>query len=61
MGEIIHFSVPFGDTSDPKIKAKQMAKELNFSLWMLTMVKDSINEGLISTTWRLEGWQDETG
>ena len=60
MGEIIHFSIPFGDTSDPKVKAKKMARELNFSSWMLTMVKDCVSEGLISTTWRLEGWQDET-
>tara|TARA_A100001011_G_C13637328_1_gene566352 strand:+ start:276 stop:461 length:186 start_codon:yes stop_codon:yes gene_type:complete len=61
VGELIHFTIPYGDTSDPKIRAKKMANELNFSLWMLTLVKDCVDDGIISTTWRLEGWHDETG
>lgn len=59
MGEMICFTVAYGDTSDPLKKAEKMAKDLNFSSWQLKQVGDEVDEGLISTKWRLEGWQNE--
>ena len=60
MGEMIHFTIAYGDTSDPSKKADRLARELGFSSWMLKQVRDEVDDGLISTKWRLEGWQNET-
>jgi len=60
MGEMICFNVAYGDTSDPRKKAEKMANELDFSSWVLTQVCDEVDDGLISTKWRLEGWQNES-
>lgn len=59
MGEIIHFTIAYGDTTSPESHAKQLIKELNFSSWMLKMIRDEIDDGIISTKWCLEGWQSE--
>jgi hypothetical protein len=59
MGEMIHFTIAYGDTSDPSKKAKKLAEELGFSSWMLKQIRDEVDEGLISTKWRLEGWQKQ--
>ena len=57
---MIHFTIAYGDTSDPSKKADRLARELGFSSWMLKQVRDEVDDGLISTKWRLEGWQNET-
>lgn len=59
MGEMICFTIAYGDTSDPHKKAKRMAQDLNFSSWVLKQLGDELDEGLVSTKWRLEGWQNE--
>jgi hypothetical protein len=59
MGEIIHFTVHSADDSNAKRRAKKLAAELNFSSWMLKMLREEFVDGTSSTTWRLEGWQSE--
>lgn len=56
MSEHIYFTIPFGDTSDPVKIGEKIAKDLGFSTWMVRIVRDEIDEGLISTKWSLEGW-----
>jgi hypothetical protein len=34
MGEMIHFTIAYGDTSDPSKKAERLARELGFSSWL---------------------------
>ena len=60
MGEMIHFTIAYGDTSDPSKKAERLARELGFSSWVLKQIRDEVDDGLISTKWRLEGWQRES-
>ena len=59
MGEIIHFTVHSADDSNAKRRAKKLAAELNFSSWMLRMLRDESKNGSVVTTWCLEGWQSE--
>ena len=59
MGEMIHFTIAYGDTSDPSKKAEKLARDLEFSSWMLRQIRDEVDDGLLSTKWRLEGWQNE--
>jgi hypothetical protein len=60
VGEIIHFTIAYGDTTSPESHAKKLIEELNFSSWMLKMIRDEVDDGIISTKWRLEGWQNES-
>lgn len=59
MGEMIHFTIAYGDTSDPSKKAEKLAKDLGFSSWLLRQIRDEVDDGLISTKWMLEGWQKQ--
>ena len=60
MGEMIYFTIAYGDTSDASKKAEKLAHELGFSAWMLKQIRDEVDDGLVSTKWRLEGWQNES-
>lgn len=59
MGEMVHFYIAFGDTTDPNVIAAEIAKELSFSQWLLRWIRDESDEGQLSSTWQLEGWQDD--
>ena len=59
MGEMIYFTIAHGDTSDPSKNAERLARDLGFSSWMLRKIRDEVDDGLISTKWRLEGWHSE--
>ena len=57
--EQISFVIPFGDTSDPKKVARKMAKELQFSDWMLQRSeKPDHEEGIAATKFILSGWTE---
>ncbi|MBC8410907.1 MAG: hypothetical protein H8E12_19655 [Rhodobacteraceae bacterium] len=60
MGEIIHFTIAYGDTTSPESYAKKLIEELNFSSWTFSIIRDEVDDGLISTKWMLEGWQSES-
>ena len=59
MTEMIHFTIAYGDTSDPLNFAKELAREHEFSEWLLRKVRDVCDDGIVSTKWRLEGWKND--
>ena len=58
--EQIFFTIPFGDTTDPKTVAEGMARELQFSSWMYRKTDSYYSEeGLAATKFVLMGWMKE--
>ena len=57
--ETISFTIPFGDTSDPRKIAADLANDLSFKSWMLeksSRVTD--DEGIAATLFTVKGWTD---
>ncbi len=58
--EQICFTIPFGDTTDPKKIALGMAKELQFCSWMVRKTDNyDSDEGIAATKFVLMGWTKE--
>lgn len=58
MAEYVYFTIAIGDTADPKDIAKEIAEQLKFSAWMVRQVRDEMDEGILSTKWCVEGWEN---
>jgi len=55
--EQICFSIPYGDTTDPNVIAKQLAEELQFKSWMVRKKDDPIHvDRTACTVFLLSGW-----
>lgn len=58
--ETINFTIPFGDTADPKKIATEIAESLQFCDWILKKSDDSADdEGIAATKFVLMGWATE--
>lgn len=58
--ETISFVIKFGDTTDPRKVAKEIANDLRFCDWMLKKSKkQASDEGIAATRYTIEGWSTE--
>ena len=60
MMEMIYFTIPFGDTSDPQKVAARLAKNLQFCSWRVKVSKPAaVSDGVATTRFILMGWTTE--
>ena len=58
--ETINFTIPFGDTSDPKKVAEEIARDHQFRSWFLRKSEDSSDEeGVAVVKFTIMGWPTE--
>jgi len=58
--ETINFTIAFGDTTDPKKIATEIAESLQFYEWILRKSDDSADdEGVAATKFVIMGWVTE--
>ena len=55
--ETINFTIPFGDTADPKKIATEIAESLQFCDWMLRKSEEFCeDDGIAATKFMIMGW-----
>lgn len=59
MAEYIHFNIAYGDTSNPHDIAKSIAESLSLVEWRVSNMGDVVDDKIVSTKWRVEGWHNE--